>query len=309
MFPSVCSSSDLNTAAVLHHPTFLQSYLKASGRSSSSSAQQQQRSPADDNIEEACDEDDEDEASAGCSPQFGSLVMAVCAVASRSLASDEPRVLAKPSNPRSAGLKYFKMARMLLMTASARLDLHYVQVRPGSCVLFLMRLRQLTPSGTLFFLRSRCSTWPCTFPLRARLACLNLHLLTCAPVSLIHCSFTEGFGTSATHSGYVGEMASLALTSVPPDSCRRCCVRCVYQTLHMYRSGMQRDSTEWGLDPVASEQRKRLCELFPGSLSIFAKHVPADPFSLIFLLGRQSGASSTTTSQPPWPSVDPRWCA
>lgn len=65
----------------------------------------------------------------GCSPQFGSLIMSICAVASRSIATEDPRVLARPKNPRSAGLQYFKMARMLLMTSAARLDMHYVQVR------------------------------------------------------------------------------------------------------------------------------------------------------------------------------------
>lgn len=123
---------------MLHHPTFLQCYLKASGRSSeiSSSGKKerklsssQENSQAQESADEGDeDEDDEDEA-AGCSPQFGSLVMAVCAMASRSFVTEDPRVLAVASNPRSAGLKYFKMARMLLMTSSARLDIHYVQVR------------------------------------------------------------------------------------------------------------------------------------------------------------------------------------
>lgn len=61
-----------------------------------------------------------------CSPAFGGLLMAIAAASSRSLPYDI-RVFADPSNPRSAGLRYFQRSRVLLRLPQDRLSLDYIQ--------------------------------------------------------------------------------------------------------------------------------------------------------------------------------------
>lgn len=60
-----------------------------------------------------------------CSPAFGGLLMAIAAVSSRSSTHDI-RVLADPSNSRSAGLRYFQRSRVLLRLPQDRLSLDYI---------------------------------------------------------------------------------------------------------------------------------------------------------------------------------------
>lgn len=60
-----------------------------------------------------------------CSPAFGGLLMAIAAVSSRSFLQDI-RVLADPSNSRSAGLRYFQRSRVLLRLPQDRLSLDYI---------------------------------------------------------------------------------------------------------------------------------------------------------------------------------------
>lgn len=103
---------------ILHHPTFLKIFNAVSGTESEAE---------------------------GCSSAFGGLLMAICAVASRS--SDDDRVFATPGKPLSSGecrrllgtscipsaiqwstgLHYFQLSRMLLAMADSALDIRFIQ--------------------------------------------------------------------------------------------------------------------------------------------------------------------------------------
>jgi hypothetical protein len=106
-----------------------------------------------------------------CTAEFGGLLMALCAISSRSI--DDPSVLEDPTDSKTAGLRYFKFGKILLH--DKRSDLHCIQVRKRLSSLF-HPLITVFPVQALFYLAM----------------------------------FAEGLGKASVHASLVGQAIALA---------------------------------------------------------------------------------------------------